>query len=550
MNPIARIGIILLFVCSLARGGETNALKTKIVSVSLFKNGLGFVQREAALPKGESRLLIAALPVPAHGTFWVYSPDKDATIQELVAFERETSDKLDAISVAELIEANVGQMVDVRLSEKETIRGKIVSVASNRTELPPSARARSSFVPGYVPPTETATLVLLQTGSGTVALNKNTVQMITGVDGPLKAGIERKKRSAALRLHAKSGDGKGRAFILYLAKGITWAPSCVIDITDPKTARVTAKAVILNEIEDLDGVTVNFVTGYPNLQFADVTDPMAMIGDVAAFLNNLLNPPQADPNRGRRGVVMQQAVMSNAAFFQEEIFPAYPNQPLEGQTREELFFYEQKGVALKRGERGYYPLYTIDAPYEHVYEWKIDDVLDEQERYRRDDQRGPQSPEEVWHSIRLSNTSKMPWTTAPAMTMQDGQMLGQDLIYYASPGGKTTVRITQAVDVKAEQAEYEVERQRNAANFYGYSYDLVTVRGELKATNFKDKEITLTITKNLSGEVLKSTPEAKVQQLAKGLKKVNPHCQLTWELPIKERNKLAVEYGYKVYVRN
>src|SRR5207244_2793900 len=83
-------------------------------------------------------------------------------------------------------------------------------------------------------------------------------------------------------------------------------------------------------------------------------------------------------------------------------------------------------------------------------------------RDRGGDPREAEKAEEVWHSVRLQNTGKVPWTTAPALTMQGGQVLGQDLIRYTSPGGKTTVKITQAVDIKAERAEFEVERKRNA----------------------------------------------------------------------------------------
>jgi hypothetical protein len=246
---------------------------------------------------------------------------------------------------------------------------------------------------------------------------------------------------------------------------------------------------------------------------------------------------------------MQQAVLANAAYVQEDIFPVVPTSAAEGQTREELFFYEQKSVTLKKEQRGYYPLFTVDSPYEHVYEWKIADMLDRDERYRSGEGREMESPEEVWHSVRLTNTGNIPWTTSPAMTMQQGQVLGQDLLFYTSPGSKTTVKITQAVDIKAEQAEHEVERKRNAAQFYNSNYDLVTVRGQLKLANFKNKEVKLYITKDLSGQVLKTTPEAKVDQIAKGLKKVNPHSQLCWELPIKARDKIEIEYQYNVYVR-
>ncbi len=526
------------------------ALKTRLVSVSLFKNGLGFVAREVDFPRGQTSFVIEDLPAPAHGTFWVYPANDEATVKDVVALETETVERLPAISVAEMIDANVGQTVDVRLSEKETVRAKIVSAPANRVVSPSAPDPTQYPYAPYGPPAEASSLVLLQTSGKTVAVNKNTVQQLSSAEGPLKTTIERRKRTVTLRLSGTNPGGKGRVVVQYLAKGITWAPSCAIEITDPKKARVTTKAEIIDEIEDLDNVSVSLVTGFPNLKFADVTDPMAMRGNLAAFLSNLSNPAQGADYQGRGSVVVQQAVMDNMRSGREEMFPAYATGPQEGQTREELFFYDQRNVTLKKGERGYYPLFTTEVPYEHLYEWKIGDALDEQEQYRNRDEGGSEKVEDVWHSIRLTNTSTVPWTTAPALTMQGGKILGQDLINYTSPGGKTTVRITKAVDVSAEQAEYEVTRTRNAANFYGYSYDLVEVRGKLKATNFKDKNITLTITKSLSGEVVKTVPAAKVEQTARGLKKVNPKSLLTWELPIKSRAKTEIDYSYKVYVRD
>jgi len=529
-------------------------LKTKLIAVSLFKNGLGFMARESELPKGDVKLLVEGLPAPVHGTFWVYSRDDGATVEDLVAFEKESAQSMEAVSVAELLEANAGETLELRIGDREAIRGKIIAVPASRPAEPasvPPGRSPYPFnVESNVEPGETASLILLQTGNGMIALNKNSISQVSRPGGELKTSVVRKKRGVALRLRATNPSGKGRLVVQYLAKGITWAPSCAIDITDAKKARITAKAEIVNEIEDLDNVAVNFITGFPNLQFADVTDPMALREDLAAFLNNLLNPPQPGQNRGRRGVVSQNVVATFGAAGGEEIFPVFPAAPPEGQTREELFFYEQRGVSLKKRERGYYPLYTMEVPYDHAYEWKIGDTLDEQERYRAVDQREPEKAEEVWHSVRLTNTGKVPWTTAPAMTMQGGQVLGQDLIYYTSPGGKATVKITQAADIKAERAEFEVERRRNAATFYGNSYDLVTIRGQLKIANFKNKDLTLAITKDLSGEVVKTSPEAKVDQVVKGLRKVNPHSLLYWEIPIKAREKGEVEYTYKVYVRD
>src|SRR6266850_4026865 len=392
--PVKTIALVLLYGCWVlaavpSAGAVAEAppiLKTKLVSVSLFKNGLGFVAREGEIPKGQGSWRIEELPAPAHGTFWLYSPNEEATLRDIVAYEGERVERVQAISVAEMVEANVGQTVDVRLGEKETVRAKIISAPANRaadTTGPDFTRSP------YGSPVEMSSLVLLQTSGKTLAVNKNDVQQLSSTDGSLRTDLERKKRTVSLRLTATNPGGRGRVVVQYLAKGITWAPSCAIDITDSKKARVTTKAEVIDEIEDLDNVPVSFITGFPNLKFADVTDPMAMRGSLAAFLNNLANPAQAQRYDGGANIVMQQAVMENDRLGREEMFPTYSSAPPEGETREELFFYEQRSVTLQKGERGYYPLFTAEAPYEHVYEWKIGDALDEQEQYRYQGQAAP-----------------------------------------------------------------------------------------------------------------------------------------------------------------
>jgi hypothetical protein len=121
-------------------------------------------------------------------------------------------------------------------------------------------------------------------------------------------------------------------------------------------------------------------------------------------------------------------------------------------------------------------------------------------------------------------------------------------LFYTPPKGKTTLKITQAVSVKAEQGEFETNRKRNAAEFHGTSYDLVTIDGKLTVTNFKSERITLEITKKLSGEVKQSQPEAKVETLAKGLRRVNPNKKFTWTIDLDAGESEKLEYTYEVYV--
>jgi hypothetical protein len=312
----------------------------------------------------------------------------------------------------------------------------------------------------------------------------------------------------------------------------------------------------VNEVTDLDGVAVDLITGFPNIKFAELASPMAMAQNLADFLNAFAsgrNDRNAD-RYGNRYMMQQQAMVYNTAVFDERsaVLPSYST-AAEGTVSEDLFLYPLKNVSLRKGETACMPLFTAEMPFKHIYTWKIEDMLDENESYRRDREReraDGKMAEEVWHSCRLSNTMKMPLTTAAAEFVKDGQFVGQDVCYYTAPGSETTIRINRAMNVLAEQAEFEVERKRNAGHFYGCSYDLVKVRGEMKIRSRLDKPVALEITKELSGEVLEKSHDAKDVATAKGLRRVNPKHVLVWNLEIKGGEETKAQYVYEVYVRN
>ena len=226
-----------------------------------------------------------------------------------------------------------------------------------------------------------------------------------------------------------------------------------------------------------------------------------------------------------------------------------PVAPVMGQEAEDLYFYQLGDISLGKDQRGYYPLFSAQVPYEHLYTWDIPDYIDVHERYRPEPDR---APEVVWHVLKLTNTTDQPWTTAPAMTTQDGRVLGQDTIHYTPATGRTELRITQAISIHAEENEYEITRKRNAARFYGSDYDLVTVRGELAVTNYKSQAVRVKITKTLTGQATEEVDgEPEIAKLARGLRRVNPRSQLIWHVDVKpgQDNTVTLHYTYEVYVR-
>jgi hypothetical protein len=231
------------------------------------------------------------------------------------------------------------------------------------------------------------------------------------------------------------------------------------------------------------------------------------------------------------------------------VMPAYGAAEL-GKTAEDLFLYPIEKVRLAKNEVGYFPLFTESVPYRHIYRWEIPDYVNPEGSYYDDRSRQQREPEqEVWHCIRLDNVMKMPWTTAPAEIIKDGTILGQDTLNYTPVKEQATVKITRAVNVKAEQVELEKDRKRDAGRWYNSNWDLITVEGTLSVTNYQEKPITLEITKLLSGEVKEMTPEAKLEKLAKSLRAVNPNIKLTWNAELGPGEKKDFTYNYEVYVR-
>ena len=560
-----RIGIIcvttfLLMMFSVSIGAqEVNDVKLKIESVALFKNGLGYFTSTSTLPRKATTIKFGQLPVPSLGTFWVGYP-KGVKVRALFTNMEDVKETVPARSIAHLFQVNISRKVVVHTGSKDVpmIEGIIVEVTpqENPQELPspylmdirrgPDNQRYRSY--------QVNPLVVLKTEQGIVAINAGSINRVDFADDDINTSIPVVLKRPSIRMELEKPAGRKKIGISYLARGITWSPSYLIDLSDPKIALLSAKALVINEVDNLDGVRLELVTGFPNIQFADVNSPIAMSQKLAGFLQ-ALTTGRSESRRGRGNIMTQQrAVMSNLARFESSMpdvpMPGYSTAQ-EGTVSEDLFLYPVEDFSLLRDETACIPLFTAEVPYKHIYIWKIDDMLDKDERYRRDrEQDGQPQTEEVWHSCRLTNNMKMPWTTAAAEFVKGAQFIGQDICYYTAPGAETTIRINRAMNVIAEQAEFELERKRNAARFYGYNYDLVKVKGELKLRNRLDKIVNVEVTKNLSGEVSETTPQAKDIPTAKGLKRVNPRHILIWDIELNPSKEQTLLYTYEVYIRN
>jgi hypothetical protein len=547
---IATVVAVLTILAPEGYAGTTQAPSESLTirQVSLFKNGLAFFTGHIACPPEATSFQVALPVAPCHGTFWISYP-ADLAVTGIVARQTHSEQLIDAITIPEILRANPDRRVRLTIGDKE-VTGVIRYMARDRVPAEHDPDMSASSLPhDYRPPEQPqqGSLLIVETDAGELTVDPRGITQVTFLDGKAERRFAGGGRSPMLHVQLKKPAAGAQMVVSFLAKGAAWAPSYRVDLTDASTARISAMAMVVNDACEFKDVDTQLVTGFPHLQFADTTSPLALQQNLAQFLH-ALSVRRAEP----RGIDVTSNIMTQSVAFHgpqdQSGMPAYGASEM-GPAAEDLFLYPAGRLDLGTREVAYVPLFTESVPCKHVYQWDIPDYVSREDIYEFSRRQPGREEEEVWHSIRLTNTTKVPWTTAPGETVQNGVLLGQDTLSYTPCGAENTLRITRAVSVKAEQNEFEKTRQRQAVQMYGSTFDLVTVQGELSIVNFQDKPIDLEITKTLSGEFKTADPQPKTEKLATGIRRMNSLTKVTWNLQLGPGERKAVGYSYDVYVR-
>lgn len=539
------MGFIRAFAVAFLLGGLAAAQTTppsslpathlKPKTVAAFKNGLAFFIRHgpAAVQNGGGYL--TRVPPSTLGTLWVAPLDPNVTLDELVAtripatYRAETRS---AASIADLLRANVGKRATLLLTSGKEVSGVIRAFGTGS----PTADALlylegDGANPSYTPfqPGDVKQVAFYEPPT-------NVVQTFQP-EGDAADG-----KQPALRFRVKGATGPVNLTMGYLQGGFGWTPAYRIVLEDDKTATIAMQAVVINDAEDIENAELFFVVGFPNFTFARVLSPLALQQSLAAFLSSLTNLPMSGGENALSNAVMAQ----RAAPYRSE--PDDDGGPIGGlmegaaQSEEDLFLYGRQNVTLAKGERGAYGVFSGRVGYEHVYEW---DVSDAAPTTRYGGRGGPQ----IWHTLRLTNSLKLPWTSAPALVMSaDNKPLAQETLLYTPAGATTSLRLTLATDIRAQQSEQEAERKNDAVTINRSAYSIVTVNGALTLRNYKSKDVRLIVRKSVVGEVLSASQNGKAERTAEAVQSVNPVSKIMWDFPLKAGETVTLTYRYKVLV--
>jgi hypothetical protein len=524
MRFLSRIMAVLILSATLPAIAEQPSVTTRTRTVAVFKSGLGYFLQEGQAKLADGWAVSDSLPSAALGTYWVGSPKAGVSVERLVALQQDLTRSIPVGNIQELLEANVGKRVRLTVGDKQ-VEGKLTAAPSS--------------------------LALIETTTGTMAINKSSVSWVE-IEGAAEANRSITEKVKRLRFKITGAKDSAPVTIGYLQKGITWSPAYLVELLDDKKARITMQGLLANDVENLEGVDVYFVVGYPNFMYSDIISPLALTQSVTDFIQSLSNPSQTryagvaaqSTSNFYAGALMERGAAPGFGYSSGMETPAAPE--------EDLFLYQIKDVSLNIGERAYYTVFSAEVPYEHVYEWTIPDFSGVQWNGYLDSSRRPDQPapeDQVWHKLRLTNTSKFPWTTAPGMATSKGQPLSQDTLNYTSKGAKGDLKVTVATDIRGKHSETERSRENDSLKTSWGTFAKVTSDGELVLKNFKSRAVTVTVKRRVTGEVITASDDGKTEKVSEGIKAVNPTSVITWEIPLKPGEEKAISYTYFTYVR-
>ncbi len=481
-----------------------------VKEITVFKDGHAFVLHEGPMPTDASgNVVMDYLPTPVMGTFWTYATDKDAHLTSVVSSRRKVLVPQTALTLRELVEANTG--ADARIVELRGVGDKAGIVEYDATVIGIPTRT-SEELEETSPPNSGEMLpvlgevVLLRTSSGVSAVPLAKIDSIS-FKGNYQGKLSRTEFRNLLTLKLNWGAQPGKKAdvgMMYLQRGIRWIPQYKVQIDGNGNAIVKLQASIINDLVDLKDVTAHLVIGVPKFALKGTPDPISMQDTLAQLSRNFRDPSPFD-NTFSNAIMSQQVAGAMSSEGREESTRA-PSEEIAGSGKaEDLFLYTLKHVTLKKGQRMVVPVCETTVKYKDVYTLDIPFAPPPEMRQYFHGQQNQVDrllgQPKVMHEIRLANKSQFPFTTAPALIVNNNRVLAQGLMTYTAIGSSTDLVVTNAIDIKVKKEDKEIARTPNAVTWQSDQYGKIDLNGVISLTNYGNKPAELEIRRNVLGKV-------------------------------------------------
>ncbi len=488
--------------------------------MAVFKNGLGFFVRQAAVTPHQGWCLAKEIPPAKFGTLAIYAARQDEFVDVVGSGPGE---------IVEFDGVDVGKSL-------ETVHKRLEAALLLNVE----------FTYRHHGAERTAAGKLVSLGPDFAVLEGEGSSFAVPVKGILKMQVF----DLPLRIHVARDGGEDRAAgpteigMAYLREGITWIPEYSLVVNDDQTAELTLRGTLVNEAEDLVHCDVNFVVGVPHFTHTGYLAPLA-VRQALRTLGAAVAPPGLQSQISNRAAIASNSSTANPFNRDRRAGPpaAEPAAPtdaglaatlgnlpqLETAGGSDYTVYTKKDLTVRRGERAIVTLLVKRINYSHIYRWS--------------------PPEEIQHFLVLQNDTDSAWTTGPCLALSNDQPLGEDLLRYTPRGGRCEIPLTTSVNVAHARQEEETDRKfKVLLPAKDVSLDLVTLGGVLKLENFEQREVDVVITNPVPGRPISASDGGVTRVDPTRLKLVERSGSIRWTLKIPPGESKMLKYQYERYV--
>jgi hypothetical protein len=511
--------LVLMFTATISKGASEEKKenpylwKSKVTSVTVFKNGLGFFLREGQTNLRDGWCISGAIPPASFGTLAIYPHEEDRTVDIVGS------------GPGDIVEFNGVDIPD----DIETKRGRLESCMYLKIELSYMDNKRENTAAGK----------LVSVGNQYVILESENSNFAVPLEGVTKLLV----LENPLRIHVASDDNTAvkntKLGMAYLRKGITWIPDYTLKLLNDNTAELTLRGTLVNEAEDLIHCDVQFVVGVPHFVHTDYLAPIS-VGQVIRTIGASVAPVQISNqmlNRstiaGDNSIRSNQFTTSNRTITdssERDLQNALGNLPrVETAGASDFTIYERKDLTMRVGEKAIVTLFTKTIKYRHGYRWE--------------------PPNEIEHFLILENNTDSSFTTGPCLVISDNRALSEDLLKYIPQGGSGEIPVTTAINIAKDQKETETDRQRKEYEASrNYFLDLVSLSGELKLRNFDQKEIEIIVKTRINGKPLTASDNGDIVLNSENLELLKQTGTISWVIKLQPGETKTLTYKYERYV--
>ncbi len=511
----------LLFTLALSAASQSPPVaRLPVREVTIFKDGHAFVAHQGVLPTDTNgNVQLDHLPSPVIGTFWPFATGKDVKLTGVVAGRQLVKTERTALTIAELLEANVGATAEITDHYTNRYSATIIGFPTRTIqELQRNHPGTNEALPLR------GDVILLRTTEGVKAVHVGQIRDVTFKDFKTTTGHPEYRSALTLDLdwNGKRPAREAEVGFMYLQKGIRWIPSYKVTLDGKGNAVIRLQATIINEMTDLHQTDVNLVIGVPSFTFKETLDPLALQQTAAQLSQYFQNDPRADLQHGLLAGNFSNAIMTQMGRMSEyrhNTAPgAQPDDPTEGSQSEDLFVFNIKSLTLRKGERAavdiveytipYEDIFVLDLPFTPPAEVRVNVSTSQQAELQR-----LFAAPKVMHKVRLRNKGAYPLTTAPALIMRDGAVIAQGMMTYTAAGASTDLALTTAVDVQVHHEEKERGRKQNALRDNGYDYTRIDMEGKVSLVNHRKTPVKIEVSRSVLGPAEEASDSGKVARL-------------------------------------